>query len=157
MTHRHIAGVVEDEDLDRHLVVHEGLQFLHVHLDAAVARQADHAPIRLLAGIARARCADRGRQVIPHPGRPGIHDHLLTALEPQRLQGRHTGRAVGKDEQIIVFEVVRQLIDEDVRVDRCVSESILREDHGVLRAAFGTPRQPCRPGGRHGLAARKVA
>ena len=34
--------VVEDEDLDRKLVMGDGLQFLNVELYAAVAGQADH-------------------------------------------------------------------------------------------------------------------
>ena len=43
---RHVAVVVEDEDLDRQLVLDDRLQLLQVHLDAAVAGEADDAFVR---------------------------------------------------------------------------------------------------------------
>ena len=42
LAHHAVKVVVEDEDLDRQLVDDRGGHLLHVHLEAAVARDAEH-------------------------------------------------------------------------------------------------------------------
>ena len=66
---RKIAAIVQHEDLDRKLVMPDGLQFLDVELDAAIARQADHA-----LPIARKRRPDGGRQIMAHRCRPELEN-----------------------------------------------------------------------------------
>ena len=91
--------------------MHDRLQLLDVHLDAAVAGQADHAAAGGQAG------ADGGGQVVAHGRRARVADQPLAPLQPQRLKSDHAGGAVAADDHVAGLEVLREPVDEHVGVD----------------------------------------
>src|ERR1700719_4119703 len=57
------SGIVEDDDLDRQLVMHRGQKFAHQHVEAAIAAHGDHLAraIQCLYPVGLTKCrSDRG-------------------------------------------------------------------------------------------------
>ena len=118
----------------------DGLQFLDVELDAAVAGEADDA-----LAFARYRRADRRRQIVPHRSRAGVRDQPLPGLQPRRLVGHDAGRGIAAHHHVIVGELVKQLLDEIVRIERRARLAMLLLHHRIayraVRGSFASQRR----------------
>jgi hypothetical protein len=94
---RVITVVVDEEDFDRQLVRQDGLQFLQVHHDGAVALEAD----RLAASAADAGTNGRG-QTVAHAGNGAVVCHPAALLDDIRLVTDDTARTVGDRGQAVL-------------------------------------------------------
>ena len=85
-----VTVVIDEEDFDRQLVRQDGLQFLQVHHDGAVALEADR-----LAAAAADACTNGCRKTVAHAGDSAIICHPAALLDDIRLIAYHTASAVG--------------------------------------------------------------
>ena len=75
-----VAVIVDEENLDRQLICQDGLQFLQVHHDRAIAFQAD--------GGTAAACnasANGGGQAVTHAGNGAVVGHAADDIVPVDL------------------------------------------------------------------------
>ena len=102
LPNRQIAVVGQDDDQHRGIQGLQGLQFLHVHLQTAIASETDDP-----APPSSHRGPDRGWQVIAHGGGTGIAEQALPRAEMADLKRQNAGGGC------------RREIDAAGRVDRC--------------------------------------
>ena len=71
-----VAAVIDQEDLDRHPVMDDGLQLLQVHLNASVTGYKNNimaaVAVSLMLRVVRHAGTDRRRQVVAHRCDRGI-------------------------------------------------------------------------------------
>ena len=108
--------VVEDEDLDRQLVDDRGGHLLHVHLEAAVARDAEHQ----LVAEGRLR-PQRRRHSEAHRAQPAGGEPPVRLVEDEVLGCPHLMLAhVGRDDRVLVLRELVDPVDDILRLDQRV-------------------------------------
>ena len=135
--HGEIARVIQDKNLDRQVVVHDGLQLLNIHLDAAIASHADDA----LAGTGEGR-PDGGGQVVTHGRRAGVGDQALVPPQTQGLKGHDAGACIAADDDVIVGEPGGELLDEVIRVERRTGLALVILHDRITPNALPAPGEP---------------
>ena len=123
--HAHIL-VVEDEDLDRQVVLHRRRNFLHGHQHRSLAGDIDDERIRM-----RELHADRGRQSVAHGAEAARGHPAVRLLEMVELRRPHLMLAdFGRDVGVAVLGQLVEPLDGVLRLDDLVrvaeGERILR-------------------------------
>ena len=112
LENRNVAAVVEQEDFHRQAVARDRLQLLDVHHDAAVARQRDHAPLIVAGGTDADGCG----QVVAHRRAAGITPVPLALLQLTRLESDDASRGIGRDDDIVGVERVKDGLHRHIGV-----------------------------------------
>ena len=114
----------------------DGLQFLQVHHDAAVAGEADDP-----APAGRVIRADRRGQIIAHRGAARICIEPLARFQVRRLEDRHAGRAISRYDNIAFLQFAEEEFAEYIRIDQPFRCPIFGQDDGVTGRELATARQ----------------
>ncbi len=94
-------------------VVHDGLQFLNIEHDAAVACEADHT-----LAVPGHRGSQRGGKVMSHGRRSGIGNQPLIHLQLRHLIRNNTGSGVPAHHYVVVSQALEQLLHKVIRAER---------------------------------------
>ena len=97
-----IALIVDQEDLNPHPVMDDGLQFLKIHLNTAITGQKDHIAASVI--LTCLPGADRCWKIVTHGRNCGIGDKPLALLDGVAMASRHAGRAISHYSDLVFFQ-----------------------------------------------------
>ena len=132
-----VAVVVDDEEFDGQPIRDDGLQFLQVHHDAAVALKADDAL------AARDGGADGSGQAVAHRRDAAVHEEAAALLDEVRLAADDARRPVGDDRDAALGQSAAQSIHESIDVRLARRFLLLGPHDGVLALPPAALREPC--------------
>ena len=116
-----IAVVVDEENFNRHLCAGDGLQFLQVHHNAAVAGQEDNVALVALTILVRLGRADGRRKIVAHRSDCGIRDEALPLLNPIGMAADHAGGAVSDHSNRVFRHRIAEFPNQRVDIRRARS------------------------------------
>lgn len=94
-----VAAVVDQEDLDPHMMVDDRLEFLKVHLDASVTGHKDN-----ILCMVRHPCTDRRREVVTHGSDRRVADKPLSFLHLIGMSAYHARGAISHNGDLIFLD-----------------------------------------------------
>ena len=114
LAHHAHPFIVEDEDLDRQVVLDGGGHLLHRHLHGGVARNVDDQRIRV-----RRLHADGGRQAVAHRAETARRHPAVRLVEVEELRRPHLVLAdFGGDVDVLVLRQLVETLDRVLRLDQ---------------------------------------
>ena len=115
-----VAAVVDQEDLDPHVVMDDRLKFLKVHLDASVTGHKDN-----ILCMVRHPCTDRRREVVTHGSDRRVADEPLSFLHLIGMSAYHARGAISHNGDLIFLDALTDLLDRGIYVCRFVVTSLI--------------------------------
>ena len=134
-----VAAVVDQEDLDPHVVMDDRLKFLKVHLDASVTGHKDN-----ILCMVRHPCTDRRREIVTHGSDRRVADKPLSFLHLIGMSAYHARGAVAHNRDHILLHAFADLLDRRVNICRLVISGLIvfRKNDRVFFFPFLTSSDP---------------
>ena len=134
-----VTTVVDQEDLDSHMMVNDGLELLKIHLDTSVTCHKDDV-LCMVCDPSTDGC----RKIVAH-GRDGrVADEPLSFLHLVGMSAYYARGAISHNGDLIFLDALTDLLDRGIYVCRFVVTSLIvfRKNDRVLFFPFLTATDP---------------
>ena len=134
-----VTAVVDQEDLDSHMVMNDGLKLLKIHLDTSVTRHKDDV-LCMVCDPGTDGC----RKIVAH-GRDGrVADEPLSFLHLVGMSAYYARGAISHNGDLIFFDALTDLLDRGIYVCRFVVTSLIvfRKNDRIFFFPFLTASDP---------------
>ena len=134
-----VTAVVDQENLDSHMVMNDGLELLKIHLDTSVTCHKDDV-LCMVCDPGTDSC----RKVVTHGRNGRVADEPLSFLHLIGMSAYHARGAISHNGDLIFLDALTDLLDRGIYVCRFVVTSLIvfRKNDRIFFFPFLTASDP---------------